>query len=583
MKPKKTSSLILALIFLLLFAAFLIPRMFSIMQFVMIDEVNWLHRSANFYAAVKNKDWEDTFVNPSPGVITTWVGSLAFKVEAPYYRIARDSMISSYTSFETVLKMKGGNPLLILRTARVIMVSLLIFILLVSYFYSGSLFGVFPSLVGFLLIALDPYFIALTRMNHLDAPVAVFMFLSLLTFLNFLVLGKGSQFLILSGIAGGLCFSNKLTGLFIIPIIGGISVLGIFWGNFNHKGSQRKQLVGKFWQLCRSLLIWLIAFFLAFLAVWPVMWVQPGRTLSRMFSVSTSFSATISDPISSEVEPDQAELDEIESDQPEGFSHYPKYYLRYPGSFLWRTTPAVLGGLLLGLIGIFARFDYFKEVKIRRGIVGIFLFVLIFTVLLSLPTKSGEKYYAPAYLAVDLFAGLGWYAAFSSLTQKSKLRLKKITCAALLVIVAASQSVYVFQHYPYYYTYYNPLLGGLEKRAATRFVGVGEGLDEMGRYLGARENSSKYKVLSWYGVGSFSYYFDGQVVPIYMGNSDWSPEFVEQLREMDYLITYINQKHRNQPPELFEILGGVEPVYTVELKGVEYAWLYEVDSIPLAK
>ena len=116
-------------------------------------------------------------------------------------------MRTGYSMFETRLTMKGGDPLLVLRTARVIMVTLLVTVIMISFLYAQKIFGIFPSLIGFMIIALDPYIIALTRMNHLDAPVAVFMFLSLLTFIYYIWQGKNIFTLILSGVAGGFAFA----------------------------------------------------------------------------------------------------------------------------------------------------------------------------------------------------------------------------------------------------------------------------------------------------------------------------------------------------------------------------------------
>ena len=70
------------------------------------------------------------------------------------------------------------------------------------------------------MISLDPFFIALSRMNHLDAPQAVFMFLSILALLKFLLRGNRWFDLVISGLAGGLAFLSKLPGIFILPAIG---------------------------------------------------------------------------------------------------------------------------------------------------------------------------------------------------------------------------------------------------------------------------------------------------------------------------------------------------------------------------
>ena len=94
-------------------------------------------------------------------------------------------------------------------------------------------------------------------------------------------------------------------------------------------------------------------------------------------------------------------------------------------------------------------------------------------------------------------------------------------------------------------------------------------------------DSSQLQVMSWFGVGPLSYYFDGEVTPLFIANSGWTPELVKKLSEMDYLVTYIYQKNANLPPELFKLLEGIEPEHTITISGAEYAWIYKVSDLPL--
>ena len=75
----------------ILVLALLVPRLFQLDHFVAVDEVNWLQRSANFYGSFMTRDYSGTFVNRTPGVITTWIESAAFRVEMPYYGISKEA------------------------------------------------------------------------------------------------------------------------------------------------------------------------------------------------------------------------------------------------------------------------------------------------------------------------------------------------------------------------------------------------------------------------------------------------------------------------------------------------------------
>jgi hypothetical protein len=165
--------------YFILLLALLVPRLFQLDQFVAVDEVNWLQRSANFYSSFMTQDFSGTFVNRTPGVITTWIESAAFRIEMPYYGISKDAQRTNYYIFELALKELGKQPMDILPTARILMVLFLSGVLVFSFYYAMRVFGLVPALVGFLLLALDPFTTALTRISHLDAPQAILMLLSL--------------------------------------------------------------------------------------------------------------------------------------------------------------------------------------------------------------------------------------------------------------------------------------------------------------------------------------------------------------------------------------------------------------------
>lgn len=561
---------ILSLIVLLI--ALVIPRAFELGRFVAIDEVNWLHRSATFYDAIMKKKWEETYVKEHPGVITAWVGALAFRLAAPDYRADLDKMKTSYTAFESrLVRVFNLNPIYILALSRVIMITLLISLLLLCYFYAQRLFGIMPSLMGFLIIALDPFFIALTRMNHLDAPQAIFMFLSILAFLTYLFRGKRGFDLVVSGAAGGLAFLSKLPGIFIVPTIGVVSIWDYFKTKFYGKRLNSNLASKSFWKMVQSLVIWALVFIVVYVAFWPAMWVQPMETVKKVFDQSYGYASTIVEETRSDDEVNPKWL----------VRRSLSFYLRYPDSYLWRTTPVVLIGLLLLLYAFISRNDVVNDETFRRSVIGLLIFVIVYTVGMTLPSKSSEKYYAPVHIVMGLLAGLGWYSTSHILSKRLRRFQGKYLPAAILFLVIFIQCIWVFRSFPYFYTFYNPLLGGLQKAAQTRLVGVGEGLDQAGLYLLSKPNSSQLQVMSWFGTGPLSYYFDGEVTPLFIANSAWTPEFVQKLSEMDYLVIYINQKNRNQPPELFKLLAGIEPEHTITISGAEYAWIYKVSDIPL--
>jgi 4-amino-4-deoxy-L-arabinose transferase-like glycosyltransferase len=479
---------------------------------------------------------------------------------------------TSYTIFQNILLRKANaQPLYILAMSRGIMILLLMAVWLLSFYFAQRSFGITPSAIGFLIIALDPFFIALTRTNHLDAPQAAFMFLSVLAFISYIHHGRRWLDLVISGMAGGLAFLAKLPGIFILPTIGLIGLWDFARTRLAKKDGSPFWVDPFFGKLIRSLLAWGLVFLIAYAALWPSMWVQPVRTLERVLNTSTKYSRTI-------IEDSQIEQEEDTSTTPaRTFTDY----LRYPETFLWRTTPVVLLGLIWLGFAYFSRKGPPLDETVKKGVQDLLIFLVVYTIGITLPTKNSEKYYAPAYLVLDLLAGLGWYSFVVYLTRGLGALQRKYARFGILAAVILVQSIWVYQSFPYYFTYYNPLLGGLSGAAQVRFIGVGEGLDQAGRYLDQKPGSSDLEVMAWYGIGPLSYFFKGNVTPLYMSNSTWTPEFIHRLGEMDYLVIYANQKYRNQPPELFSLLSSVTPEQTIQIDGAEYAWIYNVRDIPL--
>jgi hypothetical protein len=104
-------------------------------------------------------------------------------------------------------------------------------------------------------------------------------------------------------------------------------------------------------------------------------------------------------------------------------------------------------------------------------------------------------------------------------------------------------------------------------------------LDLAAEYLNQKSNAKELKVMSWYGIGPFSYFFDGESTPLY-GSRRWDSDMISRLQQMDYLVVYANQWQRQLPGGFFPWLEGLEPEYRVLFDGIELARIYDVKSIP---
>jgi hypothetical protein len=568
---------------LLVALAIALPRLFALDRFVATDEVAWLVRSGNFYYALGQRDFAATDLNRSPGVVTMWVETVAFLLDFPTYRGLGQGMLNKYSLFESLLLSNGIHPHTLLVTGRLLMVLLNTALLVVAFTFARRLVGVLPALVGFLLIAFDPYHLAITRLAHLDGPLSSFLFLSLLAFLSYLYRGRRLLDLLISGVAGGLALLAKIPALILLPVLGLLASLAYLAGRKPKPGSStpaRSLLRG----LIAPLAIWGGVFLFAIVIFFPAMWVQPLGSLSKMVFSSFGFASQVSQ----EREMPPTVIAEEESGDAEiwsGIAARPAaYFLRYPVKYLWRATPVSLLGLLVGLAALALSYGVFKGEGARRGGLGLLLFVAFFTVIMTVPPKSSSKYYIPVYPALDLIAGVGWVVCADGLAQKIRgAPWKRVIPLALLGTVILIQALQALQTYPYYFTYFNPLLGGSRNASEELSMGSGEGLDQAAAYLNAKPDARKLKVMAWYGTGPFSYYFVGKTIALTPSSNMWDADAIAELKGMDYLVIYSNQWRRQIPGGLFPWLEGLQPEHSIWIDGIEYARIYAVKSFPPEK
>jgi hypothetical protein len=135
------------------------------------------------------------------------------------------------------------------------------------------------------------------------------------------------------------------------------------------------------------------------------------------------------------------------------------------------------------LVGYFFKWDLLEKEAVRSLVRTLLFVAFYFTILVSIPDKWGQKYIIPGYMALDIISGLGWVAAIGLLSKNLSAKHKTFLTYALLSLVVVIQSIGVWDNYPYYFSYYNPLLGGSKRAGEVRFVGTGEGLDQAAKIL----------------------------------------------------------------------------------------------------
>jgi hypothetical protein len=415
-----------------------------------------------------------------------------------------------------------------------------------------------PALIGFGLIAFDPFHLALTRVMHLDGLLANLYLLSLLAYINYLLERKFPA-IIISGISAGLAWLTKSPGLILIPTIGTIALLHL-WQKIRREDQFTRAVVIR--QVAWPLAVWGLLGVFVFIVAWPAMWVTPLEVLTKIFGLTQAYA---SDGHSTGVF--------FNGQIIEGGEFGLRYFYFYPLTFLWRSTPLVLIGLFAFALGFAAQIKPFSDPKFRWFSTSILIAILIFTFVMTFGQKKFDRYILPIYSFLDILAGLGWYVVIIWLKNKLQSRARTIAVPIILALVVVLQAGSSLSIFPNMLAYYNPMMGGSRKAPEVMQIGWGEGLDQAAFYLNQKPNAENLVVSSWYGLGPLSFFFNGKVINIPSGmliDGDW-----QAISASDYIVVYIHQWQRNLPEDLLSKLATKKPEHTIWINGIEYVRIYK--------
>ena len=508
-----------ALVSLGLFLLALLPRAAGLGSFATADEAKWVYRSAQFLAALLRGDLAGTVVNLTPGVTTTWLGALGLAI---YYGLHQAELAAPFAGWLASLPEFRADlgvlvavrwPVVLLTSASVV----------AFYHLARRLVDGPAAALAALLLALDPHFISLSRVLGHDAPAGVFVGLSLLAFLPFLTSLRlpaggrvGWRWSIISGAMAGLAWLSKSPAFFLAPFVGLIALVEVG----RHGAEARRWLL--------RLAAWGIAGWVVFVLVWPAGWRDP---VGAPYAVVHNAFLSATDTAEAEAE---------------GYWQVPElgplYYL-VNGAL--KLSPLATLGLAAWLGLLLAR-------RRRPAAVewALLVFAVLFTVFMTWGSKHSNRYILPAWPALYLLAAVG-------LCQISNLKyqISKLSAALLLLILPALLT------YPYYSTYFNPLFGGPLTAPRLVKIGWGEGLDRVGGWLTARPDAAALRVGSYY-ASALAPFFSGQISDVTAGG-------------LDYVVLYRKQAQGGYPsPTILRYFAAEKPVYTVQLAGIEYAWVY---------
>nr|HMQ54961.1 hypothetical protein [Anaerolineae bacterium] len=270
----------------------------------------------------------------------------------------------------------------------------------------------------------------------------------------------------------------------------------------------------------------------------------------------------------------------------------------YPTGWVLQATLPEMAGLvgLLGL-GVAAAFrpkSAWQWLKTHPSEVSLGVYVALLLFFVTLSDKKMVRYFLPAFPVIDIFLAWGligglvglvrWLSGLADQSTHSPaagsetlaepgqsratgLASKLMLPVALCIVVV--QGWAVSQNYPYYFTYYNPLVGGLSGAAQIMtIIGWGEGLDQAGRFLDEQPQAATLTVVVERACSMLRPFFSGQVNCL---NSTTGG-----LLKGDYYVYYVNVVQRGLlwPKQWAYFNQHQEPAFRVRLGEIDYVLVY---------
>jgi hypothetical protein len=554
------------LIIILLLAIFIAPRAIDLDRFITIDEGLWMYHSSQFYYALGQRDFEQTFQRFHPGVTMMWSGTFGFLTEFPEFRSLGQGYFGSGLQLGDFLEVEGVSPLDLVVAGRVWIIAQNAVLFLLAYWALRQVIPLGAAALVFGLIALEPFYLSLSYILQMDGLMASYMLVSILALLVYLYAWEASEqtlkkriFLLLSAVTAGGAILTKAPAVFLVLFTGLMLLVRIV----EQKDISLRTM---FKRLIFPLSLWLGIAALVIVVLWPAMWVSPFEMITNIVSNSAN---RLSEGIPFRLFFNGETLNARDF----GWQFYPL-------SFVWRSSPLILLGLVFTAAAWVKRWGLFSQDKLRRIVVGLLLAALFFTLEMSLGEMKMDRYLIPVELTLTCVSGLGWVALagrFSQpgtwLSQREGIRSWAVLFTAVLLV--GGQIAQLASTYPYYYAYYNPLLGGTKGAERMFWLGWGEGLEEVGGYLNQQPDAEQLSVMSMHAYGPLSYYFEGHSV-----GKPWPEELsFDLIEDLDYMVIYVSDRQTNHHPLMQAVLQPLTPEFVVEINGVEYARLYNMAEI----
>jgi hypothetical protein len=400
------------------------------------------------------------------------------------------------------------------------------------------------------LLALDPFHIAYSKVLHVNATLAVFMFLSALFALSYLRRGKGRD-LAFGGLLAGLAFLTKSPSVVLVPYTGLVVLVRELAKPGLPSGAQtaRRAWALRLWGVVRGLLVWGSVAALTVFALWPAMWTGPAGVLAEIwnwtfFHVDTAH------------------------ENPVFFNGRAEYgdpgLCFYLATIGWKLTAIAFVLIVVALLFALTRQGRGRYATTTMWLI---VYVVCFTFQMSLGDWKQVSYMVPVFPALATLAGLGLAQAAEWIGRLRVWRGWRGVAVVIVVLTLTLQGGLVLRHHPYYGTHHNALLGGSPvARHVLPLQDQGEGLDLAGEFLSSLPRAQRARVMIHpLGAEMFARHFLGYTG---VASDPWT----------NYRVYYVNQVTRglggDEWRDMWQAERENDPLWTVAFDGVTYVWVF---------
>ena len=373
---------------LLLLAVVITPRLPGLASFVTLDEPFWLSVGGNYYYAISHYEFQNTAYEYHPAVTTMTIITAAFLVYFPDYRgYGQGYFDVDKEKFDPFLVEHGIDPMHLLYISRLIQVAVIVLFALIIFYLLSRLIGEEKAFLVTALTSSAPYFLGHSRVLSHEAMVAFFVLASIFGIMAYLESGKKWIYLFISAASAALAQLTKSSAMAMFPTIALILAVSVF-ENMKERGFKSALL-----DHLKIFGIWFAMLALVYLALWPGMWVAPGKMLYNVYGNAFSYALEGSRlQITQELQPSKFSLADAGGTI--------KYFI---DNVIKRSTPISWAGILVAGVYLFSRGkDKFSTI-FKKMVFYLFVTAVMFILLFSFAQgKNTPHYIMASYVSMDV-------------------------------------------------------------------------------------------------------------------------------------------------------------------------------------